>query len=54
MGGGYAIDNSVGSAITESDYNDFLTTGNFLAKINVNDLKTKVEFRNTFYLFHKQ
>jgi hypothetical protein len=25
---------------------------NFLAKINVNDLKTKVEFRNTFYLFH--
>ena len=24
----------------------------FLAKINVNDLKTKVEFRNTFYLFH--
>jgi hypothetical protein len=25
---------------------------NFLAKININDLKTKVEFRNTFYLFH--
>jgi hypothetical protein len=25
---------------------------NFLAKINVNDLKTRVEFRNTFYLFH--
>ena len=25
---------------------------NFLAKINVNDLKTKIEFRNTFYLFH--
>ena len=24
----------------------------FLAKINVNDLKTKLEFRNTFYLFH--
>ena len=25
---------------------------NFLAKININDLKTKNEFRNTFYLFH--
>jgi len=25
---------------------------NFLAKVNINDLKTKVDFRNTFYLFH--
>jgi hypothetical protein len=25
---------------------------NFLAKVNVNDLKTKIDFRNTFYLFH--
>ena len=25
---------------------------NFLAKVNINDLKTKVEFRNTFYVFH--
>jgi hypothetical protein len=25
---------------------------NFLAKININDLKTKIDFRNTFYLFH--
>jgi len=25
---------------------------NFLVKININDLKTKVDFRNTFYLFH--
>lgn len=25
---------------------------NFLAKININDLKTKTDFRNTFYLFH--
>ena len=25
---------------------------NFLAKVNINDLKTKVDFRNTFYVFH--
>ena len=25
---------------------------NFLAKVNISDLKTKVDFRNTFYLFH--
>ena len=25
---------------------------NFLAKVNIDDLKTKVDFRNTFYLFH--
>jgi hypothetical protein len=25
---------------------------NFLAKVNINDIKTKVDFRNTFYLFH--
>ena len=25
---------------------------NFLAKVNVNDLKTKFDFRNTFYVFH--
>ena len=25
---------------------------NFLAKVNINDLITKVDFRNTFYLFH--
>jgi hypothetical protein len=25
---------------------------NFLAKININDLKSKLEFRNIFYLFH--
>jgi hypothetical protein len=24
----------------------------FLAKVNINDLKTKFDFRNTFYLFH--
>jgi hypothetical protein len=24
----------------------------FLAKVNINDLKTKLDFRNTFYLFH--
>jgi hypothetical protein len=24
----------------------------FLAKVNIDDLKTKVDFRNTFYLFH--
>jgi hypothetical protein len=24
----------------------------FLAKVNINDLKTKIDFRNTFYLFH--
>jgi hypothetical protein len=24
----------------------------FLAKINVNDLKTKTDFKNTFYIFH--
>ena len=24
----------------------------FLAKVNIHDLKTKVDFRNTFYLFH--
>ena len=25
---------------------------NFLAKVNINDLKTKIDFRNTFYMFH--
>jgi hypothetical protein len=25
---------------------------NFLAKVNIADLKTKIDFRNTFYLFH--
>ena len=27
---------------------------NFLAKININDLKTKDDFRNMFYLFHNR
>jgi len=27
---------------------------NFLAKVNIADLKTKIDFRNTFYLFHNR
>ncbi|OFY89644.1 MAG: hypothetical protein A2236_00015, partial [Bacteroidetes bacterium RIFOXYA2_FULL_33_7] len=34
MGDGYAIENSLSTAVTESDYNDILTTGNNIAKID--------------------